>query len=216
MKALLILFLHHCLAINVVIEQMSECNKPLIESAQIDGDPQRLSFAEYLDYVEKLIEADDAYRGKVDVQDESIKTILNETFHTLADEVCNFYLTGNECDHDFINIFEGMDEGNETPFQTIFLFNVCEKAFEFVIEEVTTLAPSAAPTPNNKQTVISTIQVEVDVGSNNDPAEVAEQHDIQQAFQDLVEDVTMNDVSTSCSLDVISAEFVDAGQKIRK
>lgn len=220
-NAILIL-LRCCHAVNVVIEQKSQCNIPLSTSAKNEGDPDKLSFTEYLDFVDNLIQDDPAYTGKVDVENESIKEYLNGAFHSLANETCNFYLSDDECSNDFIHIYEGVEEGIETPLQRVFLFNVCERAFEFVIDEVSSAAPSLSPsivttllpTSNNRVTVFNTIQVEVDVGNNNEPAEVAVQHNVPASFEELVEEVMSED--GTCLMEYISTTLAEPGKKIRK
>jgi hypothetical protein len=215
-QALSILLLRYCFALNVVIEK-SQCNKPLSDSAQIEGVPNRLSFTEYLDFVDGLIQADDDFRGKIDIQDQYIIDQLDDIFHTLAKERCGSVLEPEECSDDSIHIFEGILDDTMTPLQSYLIFSVCERTVEFVIEEVTSAAPSQSPSlwmPNYEVTVLNTVQVEVDVGIDNDPDEVADQKNVPASFETLVKEVFSTD--TLCTTKFISSRLEEPGKKIRK
>ena len=128
---------------NVVIEQESQCNEPLRESANKTGHPNELIFTEYLDYVNNTIESEE---GREKLNQPDIELALQDVFDSLANETCRTLLVplhgDDACKDDTIFIHD-----NATGLKGVFLFNICEKGFEFINDNIdNTAAPSPSPT----------------------------------------------------------------------
>jgi len=132
-------------SLDVVIDLQPECYKPLIEYAakeqsNITAD-NKLSFPEYLSFVEFLMVGDEEYTElAVQLAAGTFDSALNKTFVELATETCPKTLT--TCFDDEIQIYPtNMTDGNLALEETLFLFRFCERTIEFMIQEIDGMTP---------------------------------------------------------------------------
>lgn len=200
------LALKFCLGLNnnVVIDLEKDCKTPINASAQSEGYPEKLSSSEYLNYVNATIMGDSDFIG-VDLSDPSLQEKLNVSFHELANVTCRVLHDHDECSYDLIDINKA---------NTIFLFNICERGFEFILSELSSAVPSQAPsftpTPVPPLTVDINTTFHVHFTEETE-AEVDEELNVTVTtnFETIVKDMISNETVLDCSLNHGSTTLVN-------
>ena len=192
----------------MVIEQESQCNEPLRESANKTGDPTELIFKEYLDYVNNSIESEE---GREKLNQPDIISKLQDVFDSLANKTCITLLGVDACKKETIFIHD--DATNITTNATVFLFNICEKGFEFINNNIdNTAAPSLSPIPSPTLSPTNYPPKQVDhtlqIGEDGDESEV-NQTILNEAFETLVRDVVIDMNKDEPDLIHKSTVFID-------
>ena len=189
----------------MVIEQESQCNEPLRESANKTGHPNELIFTEYLDYVNNTIESEE---GREKLNQPDIRSKLKGVFDSLANETCRTLLVpplhgDDACKNDTIFIHD-----NATGLDGVFLFNICEKGFEFINDNIdNTAAPSPSPSLLPSLFVNHTLQI----GEDGDESKV-NQITLNEAFETLVKEV-IQDITNKSEPDLIHNSTVFKDKK---
>lgn len=158
--------------LETVVLDLNEYCGPLLDYAnKLSGPTDRLSFEEYKGYVNELITlySDPYGRGniyqEIDLSRNETSAELKIVFDQLANQVCQdiFQETADSsCSNGSIQVFDGINDlaGGTVNEGIAFMFSVCERTVQFMLDQVRSDSPSMAPSYSGALSFSNNFQVE--------------------------------------------------------